>query len=161
MNMGAILSPCNVYRYRLERLVQSSGETFGFFGINPSTADATQDDHTVRKWRGFTYKWGGRRFLVGNVFAYRATDVNDLATASDPVGPDNDKHLQWIAADADILVPCWGKVSKVPYRLRARFDQVVDMLLTSGKPVMHLGKMECGSPRHPLTLSYDTQLQNW
>ncbi len=78
------------------------------FGVNGSTATATEDDHTVRKWIGFTKVNGGRRFIVGNAFAFRATDVRELATAVDPVGPENEIHLERIIRDADVLVPCWG-----------------------------------------------------
>nr|WP_275225210.1 DUF1643 domain-containing protein [Citrobacter farmeri] len=97
-----------MYRYRLERDVQPEGLVFGYFGVNGSTATATEDDHTVRKWIGFTKVNGGRRFIVGNAFAFRATDVRELATAVDPVGPENEIHLERIIRDADVLVPCWG-----------------------------------------------------
>ena len=58
-----------------------------FFGVNPSTADASSDDSTVRKWRGFTQRWGGSRFIVGNVFAYRSTDVRQLAAVEETTLP--------------------------------------------------------------------------
>ena len=86
MSKSAIISHCGKYRYRLDRMVSDSGPVYAFFGVNPSTADASVDDATVRKWRGFVQRWGGSRFIVGNVFAYRATDVNELATAVDPFG---------------------------------------------------------------------------
>lgn len=70
--MSAIISKCGMYRYRLERDVQPEGLVFGYFGVNGSTATATEDDHTVRKWIGFTKVNGGRRFIVGNAFAFRA-----------------------------------------------------------------------------------------
>ncbi len=94
--MSAIISKCGMYRYRLERDVQPEGLVFGYFGVNGSTATATEDDHTVRKWIGFTKVNGGRRFIVGNAFAFRATDVRELATAVDPVGPENEIHLERI-----------------------------------------------------------------
>ena len=75
--MSAVISPCGQYRYRPERDVPMDGLTFAFFGVNPSTADATLDDATVRKWIGFTKVNGGRRLIVGNVFAVRSTDVHE------------------------------------------------------------------------------------
>nr|WP_246217502.1 DUF1643 domain-containing protein [Paraburkholderia panacisoli] len=51
--------------------------TFAFFGVNPSTTDATLDDATARKCIGFTKPNGGRRLIVGNVFAVRSTDVHE------------------------------------------------------------------------------------
>ncbi|SDR62126.1 DUF1643 domain-containing protein [Paraburkholderia tuberum] len=91
--MSAIISNCGLYRHRLERDVQMDGLTFAFFGINPSTADATLDDATVRKWIGFTRVNGGRRFIVGNVFAFRSTDITGLRHANEPVGKFNDMHI--------------------------------------------------------------------
>ena len=35
--MSAIVSPCGLYRYRLERTVGMAGPVYAFFGINPST----------------------------------------------------------------------------------------------------------------------------
>ena len=159
--MSAIISPCGKYRYRLERTVAMEGQVYAFFGINPSTADASQDDATVRKWRGFTKTWGGSRFVVGNVFAYRATEVRALATVADPYGPEIGDHITSIIEDADILVPCWGNTTKVPPQLQDAFDVLMDALVSSGKPVRHFGKTNGGDPKHPLMLGYNTVLQNW
>ena len=159
--MSAIISPCGQYRYRLERTVGMTGPVYAFFGINPSTADASQDDATVRKWIGFTKKWGGSRFIVGNVFAYRSTDVKALATVDDPFGDDIGDHTTDIISGADILVPCWGDTGKVPPKLQFAFDVLMDALVSSGKPVMHLGQTKGGDPKHPLMLSYETPLIPW
>jgi hypothetical protein len=161
--MSAILSPCGTYRYRLERNVMfTGGPTYAFFGVNPSTADATVDDATVRKWTGFVKTWGGRRFIVGNVFAYRATDVRELV--NDPLPAfslENQRHLKDIAAEADVLVPCWGNRSKVPRDLQHHFDNVANLLRQTGKPVKVFGLTGSGDPKHPLMLGYSTPLVDW
>lgn len=159
--MSAILSPCSLYRYRLDRTVGMEGPVYAFFGVNPSTADANTDDATVRKWIGFTKVWGGSRFIIGNVFAYRATDVNALASVGDPFGDDIGDHTTDIISDADILVPCWGNTSKVPPKLQFAFDVLMDALVSSGKPVMHFGLTKSGDPKHPLMLAYSTPLTPW
>lgn len=159
--MSAILSPCGLYRYRLERTVGMDGPVYAFFGINPSTADASVDDATVRKWIGFSKRWGASRFIVGNVFAYRATDVRTLASVDDPHGPEIGDHITDIISEADILVPCWGNTSKVPPALQDYFDILMDALASSGKPVRHFGLTKAGDPKHPLMLGYDTQLQEF
>lgn len=160
--MNAIISECGQYRYRLDRDVgMYSGPTYAFFGVNPSTADATLDDATVRKWTGFVKTWGGRRFIVGNVFAYRATDVGELATAADPWGADNSHHIQQIMAEADVLVPCWGSRSKLPPKLRSSLDEVGTMLRSLGKPCKVFGITASGDPKHPLMLGYSTQMMEW
>lgn len=157
--MSAVLSDCGRYRYRLERDCGiRGGPVYAFFGINPSTADATEDDATVRKWNGFVKRWGGSRYIVGNVFAYRATDVRELARASDPVGRANSDHLKDIVAEADILVPCWGNSSKVLPEMRSHLRWLLYKLHESGKPVMTFGATKGGDPMHPLMLGYDTPL---
>jgi hypothetical protein len=158
MKPTAVISPCGLYRYRLERTVAKEGPVYAFFGINPSTADASIDDATVRKWIGFTTRWGGSRFIVGNVFAYRATDVKALASVDDPFGDEIGDHTTAIIEDADILVPCWGNACKVPPQLQYAFDVLMDALVSSGKPVMHFGLTKSGDPKHPLMLGYDTPL---
>lgn len=157
--MSAIISPCGQYRYRLERTVAMEGPVYAFFGINPSTADASLDDATVRKWIGFVKRWGGSRFIVGNVFAFRSTDVKALATVEDAFGDDIGEHTADIIEAADILVPCWGDQGKVPPQLRFAFDVLLEALTCSGKPVMHFGLTKGGDPKHPLMLGYDTPLQ--
>lgn len=159
--MTAVISRCGTYRYRLEREVQAHGLVFAYFGINGSTATATEDDHTVRKWIGFTQRNDGRRFIVGNAFAFRATDVAELGRADDPVGPYNDRHLRAIIAQADVLVPCWGSRAKLPVRLHPRLDALRDRLLASGKPVRVFGLAQSGDPLHPLMLGYETPLVDW
>ena len=159
--MSAVISPCGKWRYRLEREVQDSGIVFAYFGVNGSTATADEDDQTVRKWIGFTRLNGGRRFLVGNPFAYRATDVRELAKAADPIGPENREHLAQIIADADILVPCWGSRDKLPKHLRYRLNILRADLFAAGKPVKIFGLTASGDPKHPLMLGYDTPLIDW
>jgi hypothetical protein len=160
--MSAILSDCGKYRYRLERDVCMEGPVFAFFGVNPSTADATADDATVRKWAGFVKRWGGARFIVGNVFAYRATDVRELVNDALPAfSLEQQKHLRAIASDADVLVPCWGNRSKVPAERRHHFDNVLHLLRQTGKPIKAFGFTMSGDPLHPLMLGYDTKLIDW
>lgn len=161
---SAIISECGLYRYRLDRaccLPFEGSKVFAFFGINPSTADATLDDATVRKWRGFTMRNNGHRFIVGNVFSYRATDVRELRKVFRTMGPDQFEHLKAIIRDADVLVPCWGSLTKIDYGMRLYASELMKILLESGKPVLHFGATKSGDPKHPLMLGYDTQLTPW
>lgn len=159
--MSAIISPCGTYRYRLERQCEGDGQTTVIM-VNPSTADAAQDDATIRKLRGFGARrhWG--RIVVGNLFAYRATDVRELATAPDPIGPDNDAHLLDMIREADRLVVAWGPMSKLPKRLRTRFRRICEMASLVSRRPMSIGlPAKDGHPRHPLMLPYSCELEPW
>jgi len=158
---SAIISECGQYRYRLDREVQQEGLVFAFFGVNPSTADASLDDATVRKWRGFTLRNGGRKFIVGNVFSFRATDVKVLRKTFRTMGPDHRMHLDAIIQEADVLVPCWGSSDKLDYGHRLYMKELLRELLESGKTVLHFGTTKSGEPKHPLMLGYDTPLTPW
>lgn len=161
--MSAFISPCGQYRFRLERTVAMAGPVYAFLGINPSTADGSMNDATVRKWIGFTKAWGASRFIVGNVSPLRAADVRKLKQHLLPaqVRGDNLHHLCQILSEADYLVPCWGNRIKVPRVMHNDIDELLAMLLSSGKPVMTFGLTKSGDPKHPLKLGYDTPLMPW
>lgn len=159
--MTAIISECGTYRYRLERELQLAGIVVAFFGCNPSKADSVISDQTDMKWRSFARLLGGRKYIAGNPFAYRARDVRELAHALDPIGPFNDMHLAQIIADADLLVPCWGDRTKLPAAMRPHLDALAGRVLTAGKPVKVFGFTKGGDPKHPLMLGYDTELLPW
>lgn len=60
--------------------------------LNPSTADATHDDPTIRRCIGFAKTARAEGLRVVNFFALRSTDPDALANADDPVGPMNDEY---------------------------------------------------------------------
>lgn len=156
---SAIISTCGLYRHRLDRFVGGTGPVIAYFGVNPSTADHRIDDHTVRKWTGFTKKLGGSRFIVGNLFDYRATEVEDLKRVSDPSGGlDHDRYIRQIIEEADILMPCWGNRGKLPKSLQPACDNLMAQLKGSGKRILTFGMTKGGDPRHPLTLGYDIDI---
>lgn len=159
--MSAILSPCGTWRYRLERDLGRAGPTAAIYGVNPSTADATVNDHTIRKDIGFGGRHGWGRLVKGNKFAYRSTDIKGLRTAADPRGPENDAHLEQIMRDADIHIAAWGPLGKLPPHLRKRWRTVLSIAERVGIKFMCFGVAQDGQPRHTLMLAYDTPLVEW
>lgn len=155
---SAIISDCGKYRYWLERQCQGGGAT-AVIMVNPSTADATENDATIRKLIGFgnRHQWG--RLIVGNLFAYRATDVRELGKVDDPVGPDNDYWLGRIAGTVDRVIYAWGPTAKQPRAYRSlRWPKVTGIFL--GIDAYQIGPpAKCGAPCHPLMLSYSLPLE--
>lgn len=76
--MGAEISPCGKYRYRLWRIWDESKPFCLFVMHNPSTADAFMEDPTIRRCMGYAKAWGYGGIYVGNLSPYRATDPKDL-----------------------------------------------------------------------------------
>jgi hypothetical protein len=158
---SAVISPCGRYRYRLERDGPGEGRTVVIM-VNPSTADAEEDDATIRKVKGFGARNGWGRIIVGNLFAYRATDVRELAQADDPVGPMNDYHLSLMMKEADRVVFAWGRLAKIPRRWRYRIAPLAKLAAHYGRPPLCIGEpTKCGQPSHPLMLAYETPIVPW
>ncbi len=160
--MSAIISQCGNYRYRLERTISDSNKVVAGIMINPSTADETIDDHTIRKWIGIAKRndWG--KIIIGNKFAYRSTNVKNLKLVNDPIGPDNDSHLRQIFLDADQIIVAWGPLSKTPSDIRDRWKYINELSIETNKPLYCFGDVtKDGSPRHPLMISYNTTINLW
>jgi hypothetical protein len=157
-----VISECGRYRYRLERSRnEGSGDTV-FIMVNPSTADHENNDHTIRKLLGFASRNGWDNLVVGNLFAFRATDVRELATAADPIGPENDEHLKAMISGALRLIFAWGPTSKLPKRLRTRWRTIYGMARDVGVIPHSLGPpAKDGHPCHPLMLPYTRRLEPW
>lgn len=152
--------PDRLYRYTLPRIV--SDHTLPpmhvvFIGLNPSTADETKDDATIRKLRGFVRRWQYSAMQMLNIFAYRSTDPYVLKSALDPVGANNDETLRREVShpSAGLIVACWG-------RHGALFDRgqyVLAMLRQIGRPIHCFGLNKDGSPVHPLYQRDETPLR--
>ena len=142
---GADFSACGTFRYRLRR-TWTTGPRVAFIGLNPSTADATKDDPTIRRCVGFAKAWGFGGVDVVNLFAFRATEPRELKRAADPVGTENDSHLVEVAVSAGRVVAAWG----VHGSHQGRDEAVLDLLRVAGVSVYCLSRTQAGQPRHPL-----------
>jgi hypothetical protein len=163
--MSAIFSECGRYRYRLERDdpagVLSTGKTVAVIMVNPSIATATFNDHTISKVIGFSKAYRLGSIIVGNKFAYRSTEIEELAKVPEPVGPDNDRHLEQIMRDADHHLVAWGTLTKLPDRLHTRWREVAAIADRVGCTLQCLGTAGDGHPLHPQTLGYKNAPRPW
>lgn len=148
----ATISECGVYRYTLSRVLRvpmEKGGTVLFIMLNPSIADGSVDDPTIRRCVGFAREWGFDELLVGNLFAYRSTIPLELQVArragKDIVGPDNRRHVREMAAHAALVVCAWGAIHPL---LHPEARAMVTML--AGRRPHILGLTKDGWPRHPL-----------
>lgn len=133
--------------------------------LNPSTADAQDDDPTIRKCLGFSRRLGFDAFVVVNLFAFRATDPKDLVRAFKQgravVGPKNEQAIADAADRSSLVICAWGAgVRSVDPRFSA--EDAVDRAIGRHPQVRCLGRCKGGSePRHPLMLPYSAQLEAW
>lgn len=160
---NAIISDCGKYRYLLHRRWRNASERFAYFVmLNPSTADAEQDDPTIRRCINFAHDAGCDGFYVVNLFAFRATDPSLLGHVRfDPVGEENDLWLERAVAAArhnNPLVVAWGATHAASQVMRDRI-RFVEQLCRDYKVVPScLGATKDGHPRHPLYVRSDQPL---
>jgi hypothetical protein len=160
---GAILSPCERYRYVLTRGAgaEQAQRWACFVMLNPSTADAIQDDPTIRRCLGFSRREHCDALIVVNLFAWRATDPMDLVAydVRDPVGTENGDYIRGAALLAHRtggpVVCAWGAHG----RYRNQDLAVLGWIEQLSVPTVCLGTTAFGDPRHPLYVSRDAPLQ--
>lgn len=154
---GAAFSPCRTWRYALWRFWDDRKPRVAFIGLNPSTADESKDDPTIRRCITFSKKWGFGGMYMLNLYAFRATKPIDMVQSADPVGPENQELLGAYAAGSELVIAAWGSI-EVRYRPRLEWQTRIKATLASiAKPVYCLGRTQDGSPRHPLYVRGDTQ----
>lgn len=139
---SATISPCGLYRYTLERIWNEHKPLALFIGLNPSTADASTDDNTIRVCAKYAARWGYGGLLMANLFAFRSTDPRVLRKTNFPVGPDNDMWIDKLRARAGIVICAWSKDGTYLGRDR-------EVLVRLEKPYC-LSLCKDGSPGHPL-----------
>ena len=155
----ACISECGRYRWSLSRSWDADLRKpwLGWIMLNPSTADASIDDATIRRCVNFARSWGFAGIAVRNLFALRATDPRELYKSEDPVGLENDKAILDLVGVCPVIVAAWG----VHGSLRDRDKTVIRMLQKAGVELACLGCTKDNHPLHPLRLAGDTKLGRW
>lgn len=153
------------FRYLLRRTWGPMGTPndraeMGFIMLNPSTADATLDDPTIRRCVGYAKREGFGGLVVANLFAYRATSPKDLAAAGFPTGdPENQRAIGHVIETCPVVVAAWGAMS-APAVTRARRSALA-IAGTKGRRLWCLSTTASGAPGHPLYLPLDAPLVEW
>ena len=147
---GATFSECRTWRYQLWRIWNQNKTLMNVIGLNPSTADETKDDPTIRRCIGFAKAWGYSGLYMTNLFAFRATLPSDMKRAVDPIGPENDRWIRETAEKCGLVVAAWGVHGSFQKR-----DAVICEMI----PNLHVFRLTAKTrvPEHPLYLPGDLQ----
>ena len=148
MKKDAILSEDRKYRYILSRIWDEAKPTVLFIGLNPSTADETTDDPTIRRCINFAKSWGYGGILMANLFAFRSTNPQELYTEQDPIGIANDFYLKEYSDKSKLTIACWGNHGNFINR-----SEEVCKLVNS---LYCLDINKSGEPKHPLYVKHNT-----
>lgn len=141
---GAKFSENNEYRYVLWRNFDDKSKLCTFIGLNPSTADETVDDPTIRRCINFAANFNCGKMAMINLFAYRSTSPEIMKSYHSPIGPKNDEWILKVASQSQIIVACWGN-----HGVFLEQDKHILQLLESYN-IFCLDKNKSGTPKHPL-----------
>lgn len=161
---ATVFSPCRKYRYTLWReweayplALEWEAKRFQSYlmiiGLNPSTADETKDDPTIRRCIDFAKQWGFGALCMTNLFAFRATHPAEMKKAEMPAGMDNEHHIRRRASQAGFVLVAWGKHGKHHHQDLnvCRYLREIEV-----QPYC-LGTNGDGTPKHPLYLPKDSK----
>lgn len=148
-----LAGPQLCYRYWLKRVIGRGRRTIVWVMLNPSTADASKDDATIRRVLRFSKDWGFDIVIVVNCFALRARDPQVIHTAlvkrdlEDVMGPDNSFWINYWVSRAQRLVIGWGNnMTFEPAEIVQTFPHAVCLGLTKSL-----------QPKHPLMIAANTE----
>lgn len=152
---SASLSKDGRYRWTLQRKWGDGGRICWIM-LNPSTADATVDDPTIKRCMKFSHRWGYGSLVVVNLFPFRSSHPNDCRNWAEweRNGPDwyardtihhNEGVVQNVVELCDFVIAAWGQADWA----QNEGYRILDELPPDTK-LYCLGTSADGSPKHPL-----------
>lgn len=156
MRSDAYISACGAYRYRLERQWDDRPSCL-FVMLNPSTADAKNDDPTIRRCMAFAKSWGYGGIWVANLFALRTPSPKELMENPLPNPSDAEYQMKlnisYVRHSKGIAIAAWGAHG----HWQQQDKKVLKWFRDEKVPLYALGFTKDGHPRHPLYLKADTK----
>lgn len=156
MTSDALISSCGQYRYWLTREWDEGSFSLPIIMLNPSTADASEDDPTIRRCIAFAKREGFGGVRVMNLFAFRSPSPVAMKASADPIGPESFRHFETlfahVASNTEHPVLCaWGSHGGHMGRDAA----IIKEARYFGARLVCLGTTKDGHPRHPLYVKGD------
>lgn len=155
---GAVFSDSERrYRYALWRIWEKMGDYLFFIGLNPSTANGTKDDPTIRRLIGFAKAWGFGGLYAGNLFSLVSADPYELWVQPSPElpGGPNDTAIKRMRELSTLVLVGWGTWGA---NAGLRPAEVLGLV---GEPVYCLKTTKAGEPTHPLYQPLDSKLMRY
>jgi len=153
MKSSAVLSDCEKYRYQLTRSWSDKpNKSFlNIIGLNPSTADASNDDPTITRCINFAKDWGYDGLIMTNLFAIRSKDpeyiTECISNGVDPYGLKNNEWVYESINKSDLVLAAWGNGGSINNRGPEMLE-----FIKGFSSVYHLKLTKAGNPSHPLYL---------
>lgn len=147
---NVIISPCTKYRYFLSSHISEQKKTLTFVMLNPSIANALEDDPTIKRCKGFCKSLGYGTLNVVNLFAHISPDPWELYKTDDPVGPENTEHLLKAAESSQMIICAWGTKGTI----NKQNENILNLLKGFDLHALKITKHK--HPSHPLYLKAES-----
>lgn len=156
---GAEFSECRKYRYSLWRLWDETKPKVMFIGLNPSTANESENDPTIRSVIRISKNNGFGGVYMMNCFPVISTDPGillDFWQSGEPCIQYQDfinrRKLEEVSKMCKVVVFAWGNFEIV---IRINRHKELSKMFPYAK-ALQLNKN--GSPKHPLYCKSDSKL---
>lgn len=170
----ADFSPDRTRRYALTRSWDASSARRHVLWVmlNPSTANASTDDRTIRRACSFARSWGGGGITVVSLYSLVSVRPAGLADEPDQLTDDESRAVRCAVGSSRVglVVAAWGNAyplrrasmgGEVLWPGRQRAQEISDVAHQEGLAVYCLATNANGSPRHPLYVRGDPAPQVW
>lgn len=134
-------------RYSLTRIWGDRNNCVLFIGLNPSTADETNDDPTIRRVIRFAKDWGFGGVIMCNLFTQVTADPKELVI--DTPFEITQRAIANHFYQAKMYVAAWGNFKQAEQRgkeVKKWLSQMYALKINKN-----------GSPRHPLYVPANTK----
>lgn len=152
-NNGASFSEDRNYRYALWRIWDESKPLVMFIGLNPSTANETDNDPTIKSVCRIAKNNGYGGVYMMNCFSLVSTDPKRLQEVYDCLHEEEDvenmRRLLEVSRLCQDVVFAWGNFEIVKQRAKS--------IAGYFKDAKALAINKNGSPKHPLYCKSDIQ----
>ena len=157
----ADLSVCRKYRYALGRRWKATGGTCLWVMLNPSTADHSREDPTVRRVIGYSVAWGYGAMVIVNLWPIRSPSPDNIffGDRRDSLGPDgvNDGFILNYADQSEMVMCAWGAHGQK----LGQGEKMRQTLVSGGLRLHALRFTKSGQPCHPLYLPKKLEPTEW
>ncbi len=154
----------------MKRELISGKKTVVFIGLNPSKANAFNNDKTLIRVINFCSRWNYKNIYVINLFGLISKSPSQLSKNKDPVGENNDlitfKTLEFWRTNINCdLWLGWGdkgelyKRDRTILKLIKKFSKLESKENNYSRRVLSLGISKKGNPRHPLYMPNESFLK--
>lgn len=159
MQTGATFSWDRKHRFVLWRIWEDTDPKLVIIGLNPSTADATTNDATIRRCISFAERDGYGGLIMLNLFSWRSTDPAGLLSLEhrQSLHTAHRENLRYFRRTRDNVIPSRWVAAWGANRLAAmRFKYMQEDF--DFPPLYCFGLTKDDAPKHPLRLASITQI---